>query len=295
MSIHDCNIDPLVTFFKEKSRTMITLFRRILELSEGSINLPNVPSDISSHLQDARKVVDDVSASLAVGSHAQYFNVSKERYAHYIAATKWKLHSPARILDIGNAPGHVAVCLATLGHEITGVNLNSAWRSTYPDPTLLDRFHVVEHDIEKEALPFQADEFDAIVFTEVLEHIAIVHPAKLLADFARVLRKDGVIIFSTPNVCNISNIYSLITGQNIFWAPAQFYGGFDRHNREFTPSEVSDLFREGGWKELALWGMSDHSNWRAGGNQFAYEFIAEFGNDSPLLRNTVLGVFGAPD
>ena len=275
---------------------MITAFRKLLELSEGVITLPCAPSQINLQLQDARNIVNDISKYLAVGSHAEYFNVSKERYAHYIAAAKWKLQDSARILDIGNAPGHVAACLETLGHKVIGLNLNSAWKNTYPDPSLYERFQVVEHDIEKETLPFQAGEFDAIIFTEVLEHVAIKNPSTLLLDFARVLKKNGVVIFSTPNVCNISNIYSLVMGKNIFWEPSSFYGSFDRHNREFTPAEVSDLFRDGGWEQLAFWGMSDHSNWRSGGgNQFAYDFIAEVGEDSPLLRNTILGVFGSPN
>jgi 2-polyprenyl-3-methyl-5-hydroxy-6-metoxy-1,4-benzoquinol methylase len=274
---------------------MNTIFRKILELSEGSISLPSAPPQIGAELEEARRIVNDVSEQLAVGTHAQYFNVSKERYAHYIAAAKWSMPNRVKILDIGNAPGHVAVCMEALGHDVVGVNLSAAWRDTYPIPNLYDRFQVIEHDIEKQALPFPEAEFDAIIFTEVLEHVAITPPEKLLTDFSRVLKHNGLIIFSTPNVCNISNIYSLIKGQNIFWEPSRFYGGLDRHNREFTPAEVSGLFREGGWKELALWGMSDHSNWRSGGgNQFAYDFIAEVGDNSPLLRNTIVGIFGSP-
>lgn len=273
----------------------IELFKEILKLSGSNVNLPSPPIEVVSHLSTARQIVCNIGDRLAVGTHAQYFNVSKERYAHYLAAAMWRLQAPAKILDIGNAPGHVAAAIESLGHDITGVNLNAAWKSSYPDPELYSRFKVVEHDIEKGPLSFGNCEFDAIIFTEVLEHVAIAHPRDLLGYFAKVLRQDGVLIFSTPNVCNISNIHSLINGKNIFWPPSRFYGGLDRHNREYTPAEVSELFRECGWQELALWGMSDHSNWRGGGgNQFAYDFIAQVGDDSPLLRNTIVGVFKPP-
>jgi SAM-dependent methyltransferase len=181
-----------------------------------------------------------------------------------------------------------------LGHEIHGVNLNAEWRSTYPDPNWLAQFHVTECNIESEPLPYDDCSFDAVLFTEVLEHIAITDPKRILSEFARVLKPQGLVIFSTPNVCNISNIFALLNGENIFWAPQLFYGGHDRHNREYTPREVQVLFADARFEEIAFWGMSDYSNWRGGGAEEAYEITTLYGTSHPLLRNTIIGIFRCP-
>ena len=183
------------------------------------------------------------------------------------------------------------MCLHRLGFAITGINLNAEWRKTYPDPKWLETLSVQECDIEKCALPFNESQFDAILFTEVLEHIAITDPSAILKEFRRVLKPGGLVFFSTPNVCNLSNIYALLHGMNVFWNPKIFYGSCDRHNREYTPAEVVDCFQQAEFGIVELWGINDHANWRTGGSEFASRFISEFGDDSFLLRNTIVGIF----
>ena len=103
-------------------------------------------------------------------------------------------------------------------------------------------------------------------------------------------RVGGTLFLSTPNVCNISNVAALLNGANIFWRPEQFYGSLDRHNREFVPAEVRDTLREAGFSIRHLYGFNCHSNWRAGGAEFAYRVVAEIGDEHPLLRNTIMAV-----
>jgi hypothetical protein len=68
----------------------------------------------------------------------------------------------------------------------------------------------------------------------------------------------------------------------------------DRHNREFTVEEVEEVFAAAGFERRALWGMNDHANWRDGGNEFAYSFVARYGDAHPLTRNTIMGVYKKP-
>src|SRR5262249_669072 len=147
----------------------------------------------------------------------------------------------ARLLEVGAAPGHVSIAVKLAGYSSIGLNLNELWRQTYPGKEWLERLDVREHDVEKDPLPFGTGSFDAVLFTEVLEHVAIVNPVSILREIHRVLKAGGMCIFSTPNVCNISNVYALLIGRNVFWPPEIFYGGLDRHNREYTPSEVRSL------------------------------------------------------
>lgn len=99
--------------------------------------------------------------------------------------------------------------------------------------------------------------------------------------------------FSTPNVCNVSNVVSLLKGNNIFWDSDIFYGDTDRHNREFTPREVRSLFESNGFVTRAYFGMNDHANWRSGSAQHLYDYQAIYGTpEHGLMRNTIVGVFG---
>jgi len=278
----------------DKNVREMELFQQLLKLSEGEPALGVLPAAIAEHMPNALTVVEQVEGELGNGTHGAYFESSKNRYAHYFSAIMATVPPNALILDIGNAPGHVAIGCNLMGHRVKGVNLNAEWRSTYPEERWLKEFDVLEHDIERSPLPFLNDTFDAILFTEVLEHIAITHPKSIANEIQRVLKPGGVLIFSTPNVCNISNIYALFHGHNIFWPMDIFYGSMDRHNREYTPQEVLDLLGRSGLEQVNLWGLNDYSNWRSGGAEFATQFISKYGDGHPLCKNTVAGVFKKP-
>lgn len=272
--------------------TELDVFQRIVASTASRDGFTESPGPVASRLPAVRGVVAGVGRIIGNGSMKQYFSVSENRYAHYLAAADACLPKDAKILDLGNAPGHVAIGLWTLGFKsIQGINLNAEWRALYPSPEWVRTFHVMEHDIESGDLPFTDQSFDGILFTEILEHIAIRDPVSIVAEMRRVLRPGGVVIFSTPNVGNISNIYALMHGRNVFWRPALFYGSLDRHNREYTISEVEDCFASGGLTKRWVWGINDHSNWREGCSQFAYDFIAAFGDDHELTRNTTVAVY----
>lgn len=49
-----------------------------------------------------------------------------------------------------------------------------------------------------ESLPFEDGEFDSIVCTQVLEHIG--NPEKAVANFFRVLKKDGICLITVPQL-----------------------------------------------------------------------------------------------
>jgi SAM-dependent methyltransferase len=67
------------------------------------------------------------------------------------------------------------------------------------------------------ALPFHDGEFDCVVCSEGIEHI--LRPEALMGELARVLKKNGLLIVSTPNVQNFfSRIQFACTGY-----PYQFH------------------------------------------------------------------------
>lgn len=259
----------------------------------ATIGLPTAPAVPAAIDEAVREVIAESEA--VIGEEAvkgDYYQCCQDRFYTLVSMAMQHLPPGGRMLDIGNAPGYLAIMLDKAGYSIDGINLSDAWNSTYPNISYVDHFRVQSCDIEKSALPYPDGAFDAIVFTEVLEHIAIRHPREILPEFRRVLREGGVVLFSTPNVSNISNVVSLLKGNNVFWDSDIFFGGTDRHNREFTPREVRELFESNGFTVKDYFGMNDHANWRSGSAHHIYDFQAEHGDvDHALMRNTIVGVF----
>ena len=89
--------------------------------------------------------------------------------------------------------------------------------------------------------------FDAIVLSEVLEHLA--DPWLTVKRLATCLKPGGSVIASSPNVCHRSVILKLFRGQ-FDYAEA---GVMDRsHLRWFTPSSYEAVFTAAGFETIHL-------------------------------------------
>ena len=269
----------------------IELLRILDAIDPKDIDLPAPPEHLCALLEKAETAVVELEVLLGKAAKSEYYRCSRSRFVWLLNLALSYIPKGGTIIDIGNAPGYLGILMHEAGYTVHGVNLSDDWNKTYPDPVWRRRLNVSTHDIEKERLPFDDNSFDGIVFTEVLEHIAITSPATLLRDFSRVLKPSGCVVFSTPNVCNLSNIVALAKGLNVFWRPDIFYGGLDRHNREWTPIEVKTLFRDNGFSSEAFFGISDHSNWREGTAQLIYPFLEKNPSTHPALLNTICSVF----
>ncbi len=106
-------------------------------------------------------------------------------------------------------------------------------------------------DAENAAFPFPDASFDVVFFCEILEHMTH-DPLALIREINRVLRPDGHLILTTPNVGRVETVARVILGDNPY-SHYSGYGPHGRHNREYTPREVDQLVRYAGFavEELA--------------------------------------------
>ncbi len=102
------------------------------------------------------------------------------------------------------------------------------------------QFHSALYDIEHEALPFTDQQFDGTLCCEVLEH-PTADPIRMLESIHRVLKPNGWLVLTTPNVANLQNILALLHGRNVYKPYEVVFGPTWRHNREYTAPEVVDL------------------------------------------------------
>jgi SAM-dependent methyltransferase len=112
-----------------------------------------------------------------------------------------------RVLEVGCGEGHLGALLQARGHRVVGLELV---------PEVAERARtrlseVLTADVEVAGFPFPPQAFDAILFPDVLEHL--VDPWRVLREAAVVLRDDGVVVASIPNVQNIDVIRRLLQGR----------------------------------------------------------------------------------
>jgi SAM-dependent methyltransferase len=106
-----------------------------------------------------------------------------------------------------------------------------------------ERLELHRFDAERDAWPFADGTFDVVVCMELLEHLSY-SPAHLLHQANRVLRRGGVLLLTTPNALAAETVSKVLRGRS-FGEHYSGYGPTDRHNREYTRSEVAALLRAG--------------------------------------------------
>lgn len=108
------------------------------------------------------------------------------------------------LLDLSSGSGLSSERLAALGFQVV------ATEYSLPVPMSAGILRVGGVDLNC-SLPFRAGSFYAVDLVEVIEHIE--NQPQLIREIARVLKPDGVVMISTPNVLNLmSRVRFLFTG-----------------------------------------------------------------------------------
>ena len=150
--------------------------------------------------------------------------------------------SVKRILDAGCGNGWFAANLAKAGYRVVAIDVSTKAvdiaRQTYPQI----EFHC--SPLDQNGWPFEDASFDAIVSTEVIEHIYDVE--RMFSEMARVLCPGGYVMLTTP-------YHGLL--KNLAISILDFEGHFDvraGHIRFFTNKSLTELLRDYGFEPF-LW------------------------------------------
>jgi glycosyltransferase involved in cell wall biosynthesis/SAM-dependent methyltransferase len=115
---------------------------------------------------------------------------------------------------------------------------------------------VDEFDAEHDRYPYPDQQFDAVLCTELFEHLGY-DPMHCLAEINRILKPGGCLLLSTPNVCSRRAIAAILGGYHPGFFPAfmqpRTEGRVDpRHHREYAPREMKQAFEDAGFRVDAL-------------------------------------------
>jgi len=169
------------------------------------------------------------------------------RQKYILDAAQSVLEKNDKILDIGAAQGNFSLLLAEKGYNVT-------WNDYRED--LIDYVKMKHEKGKINYIPGNIFEvknntkFDAILLTEVLEHVA--HPDQLLMKISELLKDDGCLILTTPNGEFYSNKlpkFSDCSDPSIF-ENEQFKPNSDGHIFLLHFDEIQDLAKKAGFEVM---------------------------------------------
>lgn len=102
----------------------------------------------------------------------------------------------ARILDFGCGPGTVVEAARSLGLDCSGTDAFYEGEQDLPVVRKSGLLGKAIRKIEHGKIPFEDGSFDLIVSNQVLEHVEDLDGT--LAELARLIRKDGLLLFLFP-------------------------------------------------------------------------------------------------
>lgn len=153
-----------------------------------------------------------------------------------------------KILEVGCGCGATLLKVKSMypNAEVYGIELNNI-AAQIAGYTL----DIIVGDIETLELSYDIEQFDYIIFGDVLEHTH--NPLEVLKKVKRYLKADGKILASIPNILHKSVIIPLLKGQFTY----QDSGILDKtHLRFFTCQEIVKLFHKAEYNIIIQANMS---------------------------------------
>jgi 2-polyprenyl-6-hydroxyphenyl methylase/3-demethylubiquinone-9 3-methyltransferase len=146
-------------------------------------------------------------------------------------------HGAHKVLDLGCGNGSMSAAINARGFAVTGVDYSAsgvaAARLSFP------ALHFEQQDLS-EPLPAEyEDAYDAVVSTEVIEHMLL--PRRLVANALFALRPGGLLVVSTPFHGYIKNLtIALLNGFDAHWHPMRDFG----HIKFFSKATLRSMLAE---------------------------------------------------
>lgn len=178
-----------------------------------------------------KDVVDQERLRVAFDSNAL------KLYDSYLAKIDGLSHTGARkLLDIGCSVGAFLTVAKKRGWDVTGVEIGNASAAYARDQLGL---HVHIGSLYEFA---ETGSYDAVSFLEVIEHLE--QPAQALQRIHSLLKKDGLLLLSTPNYDSLF--------RRMFGARWWVVNCEDEHIMFFTADTLSKMLRDQGFEVLSL-------------------------------------------
>lgn len=173
-----------------------------------------------------------------------YNNVGDTWATHYVLPAVQSLlgPSPKTVLDLGCGNGTLARKLLAMGFDVYGVDASKSG-VFHANTVAPGRFFVLDVDSHELPIELAGNRFDAVISTEVIEHLYA--PRSLLRLARRALKDDGTLILSTPYHGYLKNLALAISGRLDAHFTVLWDGG---HIKFFSFSTLKQLLADEGFE-----------------------------------------------
>jgi len=141
----------------------------------------------------------------------------------------------AKVLDIGCADGDFSEKLIKLGFKCYGLETE---KEAIKEST--SKGIIVKKGSFLEKFPFEDNYFDIVFAGEVIEHT--VNDTGFLNETNRVLKKNGMLILTTPNLVSLGNRLLMLFGKLPRFAYSEF------HYRVYNEKNIIEKIKNAGFK-----------------------------------------------
>jgi 2-polyprenyl-3-methyl-5-hydroxy-6-metoxy-1,4-benzoquinol methylase len=149
----------------------------------------------------------------------------------------------SRVLDVGCSSGYLARPLVAKGCTVVGIERDPA--AAEEARSVCEE--VLVGDVETMEFPYEPGSFDVVLCGDLVEHLR--EPEAFLARVHGLLRPDGRLILTTPNVANWSMRLGLLVGR---WRYTE-RGILDRtHAHLFTRNTLVEALERSGYRVRVL-------------------------------------------
>jgi 2-polyprenyl-3-methyl-5-hydroxy-6-metoxy-1,4-benzoquinol methylase len=140
----------------------------------------------------------------------KYYKIQRRKIAEILSM--FSLHPDGRILDIGCGDGFITRMIGRkTGAMMSGIEISSSAAETSRKGGV--ECKVV--NIDREKIPYPEGHFDAVFCGDIIEHVY--DTEGLLENVRSVLKKDGYLIATVPNIASWYNRGFLLIGMMPTW------------------------------------------------------------------------------
>jgi SAM-dependent methyltransferase len=127
--------------------------------------------------------------------------IAHEHWHRYAFARRYV--AGKRVLDVACGEGYGSALLAGVASAVTGIDVDSV-TVAHARASYAALANVRFEEASAASLPLPDASVDAVVSFETIEHLPRADQPRMLAEIARVLAKDGVLVMSAPNPAEYS-------------------------------------------------------------------------------------------
>jgi|GEM_PF-3281064 len=267
-------------------------------------DLDSVPTEPSSDYEylsysQAEAIVDETLNFLGAHSNTheseieyKYIKGHRKRLAHTLSMIPKASNEKQRCLDVGSY-GYMGLWLTMhLGYaEVIGIE----WHPDVQEEIIHREICLNDDSIEFKSYNFDitqsewpiSEEFDTVLFLEVLEHINQ-DPMGVMERIHQRLKLDGTLVMSVPNAISYKAFHEFLVGMPpwTYWFYEPDLSHEPRHCFEYTPIVFKTLIGSAGMRENAfrtIYAYSDPEKERE-----TLEIASSFGIDVGSFGETMI-------